>query len=299
MAKRKKSNPLLSSLEEIKKGNEEEIPSEPGAAPAARPAPETRSSSVSSGLLNSLLSEVKAEAEREVQEITRTLEEKTVQERQLRDDDERRKKDQYDKLIQEEAKRRLDLIKRKEDDKKRAEAEKRLREKQRLEAAALQVRQKKRKKVLLGVSGVGLVVAAVAVVLVMTGVIPLGNETEENSAPEVAGKVEKKVEVKSPKVKKEEPKGPPIGDPTEELALGIDGPAGEVLDIPERANFDKFRFVPKPPPAKAPNIETGKMRVQLAKAFRRHSSSSGGSTGGSSGSTDSGGIQIDTSIFKD
>jgi hypothetical protein len=297
MAKKKQKNALLSSLEEIKQGSEEELPRVP--APEAAPAPRSRPAPKTS-LLDSLLDEVKAEADREVEEITKTLEEKTAAERKLVVEEEQRKKEQYDVLIQDEARRRLQMIKRKEDEKRNKVIEAEQREAKRKEMARQQVQQKKTRKGLLVASGVVVVGLAAVVALVLTGVIPLLEDktpVAEQAAEEVATKqFEKSIPVKK---QVEEYKGPPIDEPTPEpLEFVVDGPASAVLDLPERS--DPSRLAPKkvPVPVAAPvPIESALMATRLAKAFARRSSSSGGSSGTSDSS--SGGIKIDDSIFKD
>ena len=299
MAKKKQKNALLSSLEEIKQGNEEELPRVP--APEAAPAPSSRPAPKSS-LLDSLLDEVKADAEREVEEITKTLEEKTAAERKLVEDEELRKKEQYDVLIQDEARRRLQMIKRKEDEKrsKVVEAERRVAKRQ--EMARQQAQQKKTRKGLLVASGVGVVALAALVVLVLTGVIPLLEDNtpvaDSNKAEVATKQMEKSVPVKRAA---EVHNGPVIDEPTPEpVEIGVDGPASVVLDLPERT--DVARLAPKkiPVPVTAPvAIQSDLMATRLARAFARRSGSSSGGSSSSSSDSSSGGIKIDDSIFKD
>jgi hypothetical protein len=298
MAKKKKQkqDALLSSLAEIKLSSDEDLPREPTPPPA--PAPKT-SPAPQTSLLDSLLDEVKAEAEREVQEITKTLEEKTAAERRMAEDEEQRKKEQYDKLIQDEARRRLQMIKRKEDEKRQKALELEAREARRVEGLRVQAQQKKTRKslmVALGVVGVSL---AAVVALVLTGVIPLLEEKQPPSATpeEVATQQSQKLVPKRKKVV--EPDGPVVAEaPQEPTEFGVDGPGSVVLDLPERSDPGRFapRTVPVPATAKV-TVKEEELRTQLARAFARSTSSSGGSS--SSGSSSDGGIKIDDSIFKD
>jgi hypothetical protein len=298
MAKKKQKNALLSSLEEIKQGSLEELPREP--APEEAPAPRSRPAPKAS-LLDSLLDEVKAEADREVEEITKTLEEKTAAERKLAEDEEQRKKEQYDVLIQDEARRRLQMIKRKEDEKrgKVLEAEQLVAKRKEMERQ--QVQQKKTRKGLLVASGIAMVGLAAMVALVLTGVIPLLEDKTpvvEQAADEVATKqMKKSVPVEKPV---EEYKGPPIDEPSPEPPmLGVSGPASAVLDLPKRTDPALLARQDAVVTTTAPvHIESDLMATRLAKAFARSSGSSGGSSG-SSDPVDSGGIKIDDSIFKD
>jgi len=299
MADSKKSNILLSSLEEIKKESEREtVPVEPQPVkPAAAKPKSSSAAALSGGLLDSLLTEVKAEAEREVQEITRTLEEKTELEKKLREEEDERKRLEYDRQIQDEARRRLDLIRRKEDEKKRVAQEAKAREEKRKEIAALKTRQEKSRKVLVRAAAALGGVIVVIVALVATGVIPL---LEDESASEGLGEVSSNAPEAPPqfeKRKKEEYKGPPIQEPDEDDGqMAIDGAAGVVLAIPEKGGLEKLPSNLKPPAKTKNDIETKEMHVRLVKALKKVRTSSGGSS--SSGGT-SGGIQIDDSIFKD
>ncbi len=301
MAKKPKKNLLLSSLEEIKKESQEELPQEPTPAPVPVPRKETKAPAGASSLLDSLLDEVKEEARREVDEITKSLEERTAQERAAVEQEERRKKEQYDKLIQDEARRRLQMIKRKEDERRRVEQAERQREEARKEAVLVAAQQKKARKNLKVALGVVGGILATVVVLVVTGVIPLLPE-EAPSVSEGAQNEETKPTKATlpPRVKeKEDPNAPVIAEaPAEPATIGIDGQGSIVLDLPERHDISKL--APKEVPqvvAEAVEVERETMSVRLARAFARTSSSSGGSSS-SSGSSD-GGIKIDDSIFKD
>ncbi len=292
MGKSDKSNLLLTSLEEIKKVSAEEEPVAPKPAQAAAPAPE--SAKTGGSLLDSLLSDVRQEAEREVEEITRTLEEKTAAERKFQEEEERRKQAQYEKLIQEEARRRQSVIQKREDDKKRKELEERHREEARLQLLAEAARLRKRRKVLLAASGAGVLAIVAIVVLVVTGVIPLGPETPVQTARDETKAVVPQVSTGDPKKMKSANSGKAIAD-TELPPLGdIDGEGGIVLGIEEHYNVD---LLLKPHPLRVqmlrPQIESQIVRERVAKAFV--SVSSGG--GSSSGGTVEGGIQIDDSIF--
>lgn len=300
MADSKKSNILLSSLEEIKKESERETVAaepEPKAAAASGPGA-SHTSALSGGLLDSLLSEVKAEAEREVQEITRNLEEKTELEKKLRAEDDEKRRLEYDRQIKEEAGRRLALIRRKEDEKKRLTREAEERESKRRAVAALKIRQEKSRKFLLRATAAVGGIIVVLVVLVATGVIPL---LEDKSAQTALGEVGAKVPEGPPQFerrKKEEYDGPPIVEPDiDNVVMSIDGPAAAVLAIPEKTGAAVLTSAVIPKIDTSSEIETGKMRVRLVKALSKVRTSSSGSSGSSGSSSD--GIKIDDSIFKD
>ena len=297
MPKSDDSNILLSSLEEIKKGSEDEtLPkdSSPPPTPASPEQPPSASRQPAS-LLGSLLDEVKKEADREIEEITRTLEEKSAEVKRQEKAEEQQKKEQYDKLIQEEAGRRMAMIQRKEDEKTRKEADARFAEQEGRERAALLVKQKQRKKGLTIAAAIAGTAVVAAGVLVATGVIPLLEEAavapQEETAP--AANDERPAEpVEKPE---EKPKGPPIGEPGVLAAMGIDGPAAAVLALPEKKNLETYEKLFSPRPEVEDRIEIALMRQRVVKAFARRG---GGSSGGSSGSSGSSGdITIDTSVF--
>jgi len=299
-AKGDKSDVLLSSVQEILKESQEEIPVEPTAPPPAEEPTPVRQKKPAGGLLDALLSEVKEEAEREVQEITKTLEEKSAQEKAHVEEEEARKKAQYDKLIQEEARRRLQLIKRKEDEKKRKVEDEKLREEQKKAAAAQLVRAKKTRKVMLalaGVAGTGVVVVGV---LIATGVIPLLVTPEVQETPVTAEKAPAlPVEAAKAKSGDEAITGPVIEEALAPAPFtGIDGPAAPIIEIKARVEVDRSRVSSLPPSTQEPEISAAQMRTELARAFSR-SGSSGGHSGSSGGHEDSGGIKIDDSIFRD
>jgi hypothetical protein len=298
MAKSDDSDILLSTLAEIKKGSDEDP--EPRAAapqPVEAPAPKP---TVSSGLLGSLLDEVKAEADREIMEITRTLEEKTAAVKREKEEEEEKKKEQYDKLIQEEAKRRLGMIQKKEDERDRKVHDAALQVARQKQAALQLVKQKKQRKVLL-VSTAVLGVAAVTVaVLIATNVIPLLEQpVQETAAPAEENVAEAPANKEGPVRRPGESdyKGPPILEQAELAMVGFEGPATQVLSVPERTPLERFAFpgqlYPQPEETEA---SSDAMRKRLAKAFARRG---GGSSSSSGGSSTSGGITIDTSVFKD
>ena len=296
MPKSDDSNILLSTLEEIKKGSEDDsLPKAPTPTPPpASPEPPSASRQPAS-LLGSLLDEVKKEADREIEEITRTLEEKSAEVKRQEKAEEQQKKEQYDKLIQEEAGRRMAMIQRKEDEKTRKEADARFAEQEGRERAALLVKQKQRKKGLTIAAAIAGTAVVAAGVLVATGVIPLLEEAavapQEETAP--AANDERPAEpVEKPE---EKPKGPPIGEPGVLAAMGIDGPAAAVLALPEKKNLETYEKLFSPRPEVEDRIEIALMRQRVVKAFARRG---GGSSGGSSGSSGSSGdITIDTSVF--
>jgi len=296
MGKGDKSNLLLTSLEEIKKSSAEEEPVRPApAAPASPAAPGPSKSGGAGSLLDSLLSDVRQEAEREVEEITRTLQEKTAAERKFQEEEERKKQAQYEKLIQEEARRRQSLIQKREDDKRRKELEERHKEEARQQLLAEAARLKRRRQVLLAASGVGLLVLVAVVVLVATGVIPLGPTPPAEVATNEAKSTVPAVSTGQSKVQKGADAGKMIAD-TELPPLGdIDGEGGLALGIPEHYDIDSLI---KPHPLRVqllrPQVETQLLRERVARAFV-HTSSGGGSVKGDSGSE--GGIKIDDSIF--
>lgn len=300
MAKKKqKTNALLSSLEEIKESSKEELPRVP--TPEAAPEPRTQPAPKTS-LLDSLLDEVKAEAEREVEEITKTLEEKTAAERKLVAEEEQRKKEQYDVLIQDEARRRLQMIKRKEDEKRNKILEAKQREAKRQAAIRLQAQQKKTRKGLLVASGIGVTALAALVALVLTGVIPLLEDRTPVTDQTQAEAATRQLETNTPAKKVEaEYTGPVIDEPAPEPnEIGVDGPGSVVLDLPERS--DPASLAPKevPVPLAGPiSIESSLLANRLAKAFSQRPSSSSGGSSDSGDSGSSGGIKIDDSIFKD
>jgi len=300
MSQGEEKNVLLSSLEEIKKGSEEDVPNEPQAPLPEAPRPQSQTSALGGGLLNSLLDEVKAEADREVEEITRTLEQRSALEKEQREEEERKKKEQYDKLIQDEARRRLQVIKRKEDERKRKAADEDFRAQRQEQMRVEKERQQKRRRFLLVASGVAGVATAAVVVLVLTGVIPLLEPSETpagqepaKTAPSVAQNTEKKAE--------QEYTGPIITEPDpEKVYTTIDGPAAAVLAIPEHSDIESLRVVDPPVEEVKLAIRTDEMHVRLVRAFARHSSGGGGSSdSGDGGSSGQGGIKIDDSIFKD
>jgi len=293
MGKSDKSNLLLTSLEEIKKSSAEEEPPAKAEAPVPGPAAAAKGKSAGN-LLDSLLSEVREEAEREVEEITRTLEEKTNAERKLQEDEEQKKKAQYEKLIQEEGKRRQGLIQRREDDKRRKEMEERHKEQARLQLLAEQARLKKRRRVLLATSGVGVSLLLVVVALVVTGVIPLGPPPgEEASRTEVKSTVPT-VDTGTAKKMTGSNQGTAIGDTELDPFGNIDGLGGVVLDIPEQYDIDSLL---KPHPLRVQpvrtQVESVVMREKVVRAFI--STGSGGSS--VKGDGGEGGIKIDDSIF--
>lgn len=292
MPKSDDSNILLSTLEEIKKGSEDESrPKSETPTPPASPEPPPSSRQPAS-LLGSLLDEVKKEADREIEEITKTLEEKTAQVKLAEAAEEQQKKEQYDKLIQEEANRRMAMIQRKEDEKKRKVADAKFAEQQRQEQATQLIKQKKRKKGLTIAAAVAGTAVVAAVVLVATEVIPLLEEQAVAPQDEVAPVAEEQKPAEPVKRTEEKPKGPPIGEPVALAAMGIDGPAASVLAIPEKRFLASYLKLTSPRPESVEeDVEVSAMRQRVAKAFAR---SSGGSSG-SSGS--SGSITIDTSVF--
>jgi len=287
----KSTNVLLSSLEAIKKDSEEDAlkpaaPAKKAEAAAPRPSP--------TGLLDSLLDEVKKEADREIQEITRNLEQKTAEVKKQQEEDERRKKEQYDRLIQEEAQRRLSLIEKKEEERRRLEREAAAREERKRMAELDAIRKKNQKRHLMigAASTAGL--AVITAVLVLTGVIPLGTTNSEDSKPLDA--IPSYARPDQPKDERKGPEGPPIEEP-EFLPPGgvVDGPAVEVLAISEHNDLRSFRQGgPTGPKALALNVRSDVMQQKLAKAF---AASHGG--GHSSDGSSSGGITIDTSVFRD
>jgi hypothetical protein len=292
MPKSDDTNVLLSSLEAIKKDSEAEEASG-AAAPRPKPvAPEPAPAPV--GLLDSLLDEVKKEADREIQEITRSLEQKTAEVKRQQEDDERRKKEQYDRLIQEEAQRRLALIEKKEDERRRIERDAREKEERRKQAELDAAAQKKRKRSLLVASAATATLAVITAVLVLTGVIPVLDPESQILSDQKPAQPPMVADAAA-SGKKNGPDGPPIDEP-EFLPPGgvVDGPAVAVLAIPEHNDLSRFRVGW----AAAPRImdvavRTDLMQQKLAKAFAVSSGS------GSHGSGSSGGIQIDTSVFKD
>ncbi|MBM4353963.1 MAG: hypothetical protein FJ109_09260 [Deltaproteobacteria bacterium] len=294
MGKGDKSNLLLTSLEEIKKSSAEEDSLPKAAVPTPEPIQVPQQKSGAGNLLDSLLSDVRVEAEREVEEITRTLKEKTAAERRAVEEEEQRKKAQYDKLIQEEARRRQSVIQKREDDKRRKELEERRREEARLQLIAEQARLKKRRRVLLAASGAGLAALVAVVVLVVTGIIPLGPQPGQESQPGESQTTVPAVTTQTGVAKKTEQTGRAIGDTELEPLGNIDGQGGVVLDIPERNDVDSFV---KPHPLRVQplrlQVDQQPMRERVAKAFV--ATSSGGSSK-PEGEVE-GGIRIDDSIF--
>jgi hypothetical protein len=302
MAKEEKKDLLLSSLEEIKKESLEELPAEPTPAPIA-PAPAARraATSMPSGLLDSLLSEVKAEADREVQEITRNLEERTQQEQKFKEAEQRKKKEQYDKLIQEEARRRMDLIKRREEEHRQRQEQAAAKERERQahlkkQEEVLQ-RSNRAKYIYAGIAGGA---AVIAIVLVATGVIPLWPEEPPKKAEQAAAPAAKPQPLRR---LIEEDNGEPAILDAESASLTMDGPAVAVLALPDRRKLEELSK-PRPPALKAAgmDIDESELRGLLAKGLSHLPNLEGGGqrhgSGGSSGEG-GGGIKIDDSIFKD
>ena len=176
MGTKQSKNVLLSSLEEIKASSHEDQPRDPEnpSGPAALDG---------SGLLGSLLAEVREEADREVQEISRVIEERSVLEKQLREDEEHKKREEYDRLIKAESQRRRNIIRSKEDERVRREAE--LKEQELKKQGAVQAlqRRQRRRHIAIG-SSLALAMAVLTFAgLVATNVIELGEKPRENPPP--------------------------------------------------------------------------------------------------------------------
>lgn len=299
MGKDEKSDVLRNSLQEILKDTREDVPVEPLAKPVEEESSRVWRKPQTAGLLDTLLSEVKREAEREVQEITKTLEERTAQEKQAADEEEARKRAQYEKLIREEAKRRLQLIKRKEEEKKRKIEEEKLRAERKRIAEIQLARAKRNRKIATVLGAVAGVVVITIGVLGATGVIPMfkGPEIVQTQSAAVSPAVPV-VEKKKEKEPRQEESGPVIVDsfPAAE-SPGIDGPAAPIIEIEGKTEVSWGKLQSLPPSLKQPDIRLAQMRSELARAFSDMSSSSG--SRGSGSEKGRGGIKIDDSIFKD
>ncbi len=302
MAKGKKSNILLSTLEEIKQSSaEDEIASQQHPEPPTTPDPPKKKppKRASAGsLLDNLISEAKAEAEQEVQEFTRSMDEKARLQKQERDAQEKQKKEQYERLIKEEADRRMGLIRKKEDEKRRQEEAIRQREEARIlrEKHAIERARatKQRKRVLIGLLVLTIVGAGsfAAVYLFDDATIGAG-PPKDADVTRFKAKAHKLV---LPPIVKD-PDRKPIDTPAvPEIIKGIDGPVSIAVDLPDRTDADTLQRTQMPNPRPNGRIDVAAMGKEVTKAFEpvRSKPRNNGNN-----ENDNGTLNINTNVFKD